>query len=215
MATAVSRRHFARLFAVGGSAALFSDPAWARQAAPASALAPGGAAAGEAFWKSVRDQFVMPPDLAVMNAANLCPASRPVLETLPRETQSVDRDPSPQQPRPALSGEGEHAQGARRVPARDAGRDHHHAQHQRVEQPGVERPRPQGRRRGHRPCRQPPEQPDRVAREGQALRLLGRDRRAEESASRDRTTTSRRSRARSRRGRRCCASRTSRARSAI
>ena len=95
MATSVSRRHFARLFAVGGSAALFSDPAWAQQAAPASALAPGGAAAGETFWKSVRDQFVMPPDLAVMNAANLCPASRPVLETLQRETQSVDRDPSP------------------------------------------------------------------------------------------------------------------------
>jgi selenocysteine lyase/cysteine desulfurase len=95
MSPSVSRRHFARLFAVGGSAALFSDPAWAQQAAPASALASGGAAVGEAFWKSVRDQFVMPPDLAVMNAANLCPASRPVLETLQRETQSVDRDPSP------------------------------------------------------------------------------------------------------------------------
>jgi len=95
MSTSVSRRHFARLFAVGGSAALFSDPTWAQQAAPARALAPGGAAAGETFWKSVRDQFVMPPDLSVMNAANLCPASRPVLETLQRETQSVDRDPSP------------------------------------------------------------------------------------------------------------------------
>ena len=95
MSTSVSRRHFAQLFALGGSAALFSDAAWAQQAAPSSALAPGGAAAGEAFWKSVRDQFVMPPDLAVMNAANLCPASRPVLETLRRETESVDRDPSP------------------------------------------------------------------------------------------------------------------------
>jgi selenocysteine lyase/cysteine desulfurase len=95
MPTSVSRRHFARLFAVGGSAALFSDPAWARQAPAASSLAPGGPAGGEAFWTSVRDQFVMPPGLAVMNAANLCPASRPVLETLQRETQSVDRDPSP------------------------------------------------------------------------------------------------------------------------
>ena len=44
---------------------------------------------------AVREQFVMPPDLAVMNAANLCPASRPALETLTRETQGVDRDPSP------------------------------------------------------------------------------------------------------------------------
>jgi selenocysteine lyase/cysteine desulfurase len=95
MAPPVSRRNFARLFAIGGSAALFSDPAWARQAASASPLAPGGAAAGERFWTSVRDQFVVPPDLAVMNAANLCPASRPALETLARETQNVDRDPSP------------------------------------------------------------------------------------------------------------------------
>jgi isopenicillin-N epimerase len=30
-----------------------------------------------------------------MNAANLCPASRPALEALQRETRSVDRDPSP------------------------------------------------------------------------------------------------------------------------
>jgi selenocysteine lyase/cysteine desulfurase len=95
MTPSVSRRHFARLFALGGSAALFTDPVWARQAPPSPSLAPGGASAGEAFWKSVREQFVMPPDLAVMNAANLCPASRPVLETLMRESRSVDADPSP------------------------------------------------------------------------------------------------------------------------
>jgi selenocysteine lyase/cysteine desulfurase len=94
MATSVTRRDFARLFAFGGSAAFLREPAWGGQV-PAGALAPGGAAAGEAFWKSVRDQFVVPPDLAVMNAANLCPASRPALEALARETANVDRDPSP------------------------------------------------------------------------------------------------------------------------
>jgi len=93
-AASVSRRHFARLFALGGSAALFSDPAWARQAT-ALARPPAGAAAGESFWTSVRSEFVMPPDLAVMNAANLCPSPRPVLEALRRETDHVDRDPSP------------------------------------------------------------------------------------------------------------------------
>ena len=93
--TAVSRRSFTRLFALGGSAALFADPAWARTMGAAPALAPGGPADGEVFWKSVRDQFVMPPDLAVMNAANLCPASRPVAECLTRESRSVDGDPSP------------------------------------------------------------------------------------------------------------------------
>lgn len=95
MSLPVSRRDFARLFAIGGSAALFHDPAWARQAPPGSPLAPGGAATGETFWTSVRAQFIVPPELAVMNAANLCPASRPALEALQRETSSVDRDPSP------------------------------------------------------------------------------------------------------------------------
>jgi isopenicillin-N epimerase len=103
---AVSRRDFARLFAVGGSAALFADPVWARQNAQPAAFAPGLAGFGEAFWKSVRAQFVMRADLGVLNAANLCPASRPVLEALKRETDSVDRDPSGQN-RARLSGEKE------------------------------------------------------------------------------------------------------------
>ena len=111
MAGPVSRRDFARLFAVGGSAALFEDPVWARTTPQAPAFAPGGAAGGEAFWKSVREQFVMPPDLAVLNAANLCPASRPVLEALKRESDSVDRDPSGQN-RARLSGEKENTRKA-------------------------------------------------------------------------------------------------------
>ena len=82
MSGSVSRRDFARLFAVGGSAALFADPAWARTTAAPAASPPGHGGTGEAFWKTVRAQFVMPPDLGVLNAANLCPASRPVLEAL-------------------------------------------------------------------------------------------------------------------------------------
>ena len=103
---AVSRRDFARLFAVGGSAALLADPVWARQNPPAPAFAPGLSGSGEAFWKSVRGQFVMPADLGVLNAANLCPASRPVLDALKRESDSVDRDPSAQN-RARLTGEKE------------------------------------------------------------------------------------------------------------
>lgn len=95
MAATVSRRDFARLFAVGGSAALFADPVFAREHGPSGDILPAGPSAGEPFWTSVREQFVMPPDLGVMNAANLCPASRPALEALARESQSVDRDPSP------------------------------------------------------------------------------------------------------------------------
>lgn len=105
MAASVSRRDFARLFAVGGSAALFADPVWAREH-PQASFSPTTAGSGEAFWKSVRAQFVMPPDLAVINAANLCPSSRPVLEALKRETDFVDRDPSLQN-RARLGGEKE------------------------------------------------------------------------------------------------------------
>jgi isopenicillin-N epimerase len=90
-----TRREFARLFAVGGSAALFAHPAFAASQPVQRGLAPAGAAGGEAFWDSVRDQFVMPPGLAVMNAANLCPSSRPVLEALHEATRDIDRDPSP------------------------------------------------------------------------------------------------------------------------
>lgn len=104
MATgSVSRRDFTRLFALGGSAALFAHPAWAQSEAGRRSIAPLGSGTGEAFWRSVRAQFVMPPELAVMNAANLCPASGPVLEALMRETRDVDQNPSPQN-RSRLSG---------------------------------------------------------------------------------------------------------------
>jgi isopenicillin-N epimerase len=106
MAQSVSRRNFTKLFALGGSAALFADPAWAREYGQANGSAPALTGTGEAFWKSVRAQFVMPPDLGVLNAANLCPASRPVLEALKRETDSVDKDPSAQN-RARLNGEKE------------------------------------------------------------------------------------------------------------
>ena len=111
MSGSVSRRDFARLFALGGSAALFADPAWARDYGQANGPSPAIGGTGEAFWKSVRAQFVMPPDLGVLNAANLCPASRPVLEALKRESDSVDRDPSGQN-RARLSGEKEHTRKA-------------------------------------------------------------------------------------------------------
>jgi isopenicillin-N epimerase len=89
----LSRRDFTRLFAVGGSAALFTHPEFAH-ARPAS-LPSAGAAAGDAFWDAVRAQFVMPPGLTVMNAANLCPSSRPVLESMYGSTRDIDQDPSP------------------------------------------------------------------------------------------------------------------------
>jgi selenocysteine lyase/cysteine desulfurase len=48
----------------------------------------------EKFWHSVREQFLMPPGLAVLNAANLCPSPAPVLEAMYRSTKDMDGDPS-------------------------------------------------------------------------------------------------------------------------
>jgi selenocysteine lyase/cysteine desulfurase len=94
----MNRREFARLLTIGG-AAPFLTPAldWPRPSGAPSPPARPAAKAGvldEHFWQSVRDQFVMPSDLAVINAANLCPSSAPVLETLYRTTKDMDRDPS-------------------------------------------------------------------------------------------------------------------------
>jgi selenocysteine lyase/cysteine desulfurase len=84
----LSRRDFTRLVALAGSAALAPVGASAGPLAPLQGE-------GEAFWARVRDQFFMPPTLAMFNAANLCPASRRVVEALDRYTREVDRDPSP------------------------------------------------------------------------------------------------------------------------
>jgi len=87
----MNRREFARLLTIGGAAPfLMPGVEWPRTTA--FPLPP--AKLDEPFWQGVRGQFVMPNDLAVLNAANLCPSSAPVLETLYRTTKDMDRDPS-------------------------------------------------------------------------------------------------------------------------
>ncbi len=89
---ALTRRDFARLLTVAGSASLFggTDFAWAEPRPLPQMVADKD----EAFWTSVREQFVMPRDVSVMNAANLCPSSMPVLKALDEATRDMDRDPS-------------------------------------------------------------------------------------------------------------------------
>jgi selenocysteine lyase/cysteine desulfurase len=97
-----SRREFARLFALGGSAALFtSSPAAWRQS---PAARPAGPSADERYWAEVRAGFVMPDGFACLNAANLCPSPARVLDAYFESTRSVDRDPSPQNRRKTRSG---------------------------------------------------------------------------------------------------------------
>lgn len=94
-----SRREFARIFAWGGSAALFAarPGAW-RGNVPLSAPT------DEPGWQRIRDQFVMPPGYICLNAANLCPSPAPVLHAVSSATQLVDRDPSSQNRRKTHDG---------------------------------------------------------------------------------------------------------------
>lgn len=89
-----SRRDFARLFVLGGSAALFTARTGAWRAQPPVGAAP--AVVDERFWADLRAGFVMPPGYVCLNAANLCPSPARVLDAYFDSTKSVDRDPSPQ-----------------------------------------------------------------------------------------------------------------------
>ena len=87
----MNRRDFARLLALGGAAPFLTPgTAWPRSVD----LPPTPASPDEKFWTAVRDQFVMPKELTMLNAANLCPSSAPVLDVLYNATKDMDRDPS-------------------------------------------------------------------------------------------------------------------------
>lgn len=88
-ATGISRRDFSRFLALTGSVLLPQQ----LLALPAP-LAQTPDRPDERFWMSVREQFLMPANLAVMNAANLCPSPAPVLEAMYASTKDMDRDPS-------------------------------------------------------------------------------------------------------------------------
>ena len=88
----MSRRSFARLAGLAGAVGWLELPAWAAPQAPSLSATPAGA--DETYWQQVRRQFLMPPGLTIVNAANLCPTSLPVVEAVYRATRDVDADPS-------------------------------------------------------------------------------------------------------------------------
>lgn len=86
-----SRRDFARLMAAGGAASML--PRMARAESMPAPLGQTPAVPDEAFWVSVRRQFLMPADVTVLCAANLCPTPAPVIEALLSTTRDIDTDP--------------------------------------------------------------------------------------------------------------------------
>ena len=177
----MNRREFARLLAIGGAAPFVSPNAGvgaARRSAADARLAgreilDGGARSVRHAERADDAQRRQPLSLLRAGARDDVPVDEG------HGSGSVVRQPGQARRRAR-----EHAQAARRVPPRHAGRDHHHAQHQRVEQPGVDRHRPEARRRGPADRRQSSEQPHRVAGEGEALRLHGQGRAGAEPAPR-------------------------------
>lgn len=89
----MDRRTFARLFAAGGSAALLGHPRLPDHRP--SPLGPAAVQPGAVDWQAVRDQFVMPPDVSVLNAANLCPSPAAVLEDVVAHTRRLNSEPFP------------------------------------------------------------------------------------------------------------------------
>lgn len=86
-----SRRDFARLMAAGSAASIL--PWMARADIKPEPLAKTPAVPDEPFWASVRKQFLMPREVTVLCAANLCPTPAPVIEALLNTTRDIDRDP--------------------------------------------------------------------------------------------------------------------------
>jgi len=91
----LSRRDFARLLAIGSSSTLIPRLGTAlERPATRPALGPAGPSPTEGYWDDVRQQFLMPEDRIHINAANLCPAPRPVFESQERWSRMMDADPS-------------------------------------------------------------------------------------------------------------------------
>ncbi len=91
--SSIDRREFTRLFAFGGSAALLGHPHFI-DFRP-SALSPTSLRPGAVDWAGVRAQFLMPPNITVLNAANLCPSPGHVLESVVEATERLNREPVP------------------------------------------------------------------------------------------------------------------------
>ncbi|HEX6316508.1 MAG TPA: aminotransferase class V-fold PLP-dependent enzyme [Gemmatimonadaceae bacterium] len=93
----ISRRRFAQLFALSGSAALLPSRSWAAddfdvttEPLPRAPIAPD-----EKYWEDVRARYLLPRDVIFLNAANLCPSPAPVVESLYQQTKGYEASPSP------------------------------------------------------------------------------------------------------------------------
>lgn len=78
------------------SGAALGSASWSALAGRLQATAPlqDGSHAGEAYWRLLRQQFPLEEGLTYLNAANICPASRPVLDRQVEYLGDFHRNPS-------------------------------------------------------------------------------------------------------------------------
>ena len=99
--SAFSRRDFARLLALSGTAAMLPGALVAGRGLDdfdldARPLPPTPAEPDEQFWRDVRARFLVPRNVNFLNAANLCPASLPAIEALEKNLRVYEASPSPE-----------------------------------------------------------------------------------------------------------------------
>jgi|SRR6185503_8907828 len=97
----LSRRSFAQLLALSGSAALLPRGGWTAEALEAAGLTsaqlpPAPSPTDENYWRQVRARFLVPKEMNFLNAANLCPASLASVEAIEKNTRWYETGPSPE-----------------------------------------------------------------------------------------------------------------------
>ena len=90
----MNRREFGRLVALTGSEALVRSSVL--EGLTSAPLQAPPADTPESYWQDVRARFLVPRDVAFLNAANLCPASLPAIEAISRNVREYEPDPSPE-----------------------------------------------------------------------------------------------------------------------
>ena len=99
--TSFSRRSFAQLLALSGSAVLFPRTVWTRESidalgVTAAPLPQSPSTTDENYWRQVRARFLVPRDLNFLNAANLCPTSLVAVEALEKAMRTYEAGPTPE-----------------------------------------------------------------------------------------------------------------------
>ncbi|MCC6317555.1 MAG: aminotransferase class V-fold PLP-dependent enzyme [Gemmatimonadaceae bacterium] len=93
----LSRRRFTELLTLSSSVAFLARDAHGLETTAYSTdpLPKTPARPDERFWQQVRSRYLVPDDVAFLNAANLCPMPLPVLEALDRQNRRYEVGPSP------------------------------------------------------------------------------------------------------------------------